>query len=159
MYYLAADPNDFIFTNNLKVCKGIFASPSHMREVDENLNGMVSPYEIMHADREKEAVFENVRATYYQHLPSRMGAIYLFQDYKAALLANERWWGNGRKLHETIILDGSIFMVVDSEWLNCTADAYKANAHNYFQGKTTDVPLVEVVVKGVVKVSLEPVNA
>lgn len=159
MYYLAADPSDLMFTNNLKVCKGVFPSPSFIREVDDNLKGMVSMYEIMHADKEKEKAFEKVRVEHYPHRPSRMGAIYLFQDYKTALVANEKWWGNKRNLYETRIRNGSIVMVADSEWLNCTSEDYEGNAHNYFQEKTTDNPLIEVVVMGVVEVAPKPINA
>lgn len=158
MYYLAADPNCLIFSHNLKACKGIFPSASFMRTVDENLKSMVSPYEVTHTDKEKESVFERVRAIHYPHSPSRMGAIYLFQDYKTALLANEKWWNNGRRFYETKILNGSTFMIADSEWLNCSIDAYEANAHNYFQGKATANPMAEVVVTGVVEVSPEPIE-
>ncbi len=159
MYYLAADPDDLIFANNLKVCKGVFPSPSLVRELDENLKGMVSMYEVMHTDREKEAVFEKIRAEHYPSRPSRMGAIYLFKDYGTAERANKKWWDNKRNLYETKIRNGSIVMVADSQWLNCTATDYESNAHSYFQERTTDNPLIEVVVMGVVEVAQEPVNA
>ena len=159
MYYLAADPNDVMFTNNLKICNGVFPSPSFVRATDENLNGMVTPYEIMHSDIEKEAAFENVRAKHYPHKPSRMGAIYLFQDLDTAVKANEKWWGSSRRIYPTKIRNGSISLIADSEWLNCIPQEYETNAHNYFQEKTTENPVIEVVVMGVVEVSPEPENA
>lgn len=156
MYFLAADPNDVMFINNLKFCKGIFPSPSFLRATDNNLKGAVSPYEIMHTDKEKEATFEKVRAEHYPFRPSRMGAIYLFQDYQAAIEANDKWWSNNRNIYKTKIKQGSIVLVADSEWLNCTSQDYENNAHNYFQEKMTANPIIEVVVMGVVEVSPEP---
>jgi hypothetical protein len=159
MYYLAADPTDVMFTNNLKVCKGIFPSPSFVRAVDDNLKSMVTSYEVMHTDKEKESVFERVRSEHYPNKPSRMGAIYLFQNYETALGANEKWWDNKRDLYETKIQNGSVVLVADSEWLNCTPQDYENNAHNYFQEKTTENSIIEVVVMGVVEVAAEPKNA
>jgi len=158
MYYLAADPGDLVFTNNLKVCKGVFTSPSLLRVMDENLKNAVSIYEITHLDREKEAVFEKIRSAHYPYRPSRMGGIYLFQDYETAVNANERWWGNKRNFYEAKIRNGSVFMVADSEWLICTPQDYEENANNYFQEKTTNRPVIEIVVMGVVEVSPEPSN-
>lgn len=159
MYYLAADPDDLMFTNNLKVCKGVFTSPSQAKVMDENLQNAVSMYEVAHKDREKEEVFERIRSEHYPHRPSRMGAIYLFQDYETAVKANDRWWGNKRDLFEAKIRNGSVVMIADSEWLNCTPKDYEENAHNYFQEKTTDNPVIEVVVMDVVDVAPEHANA
>ena len=91
MYYLAADSEDCIFNKNLKVNKGVFPSLSLIRLMDESLKNAVSMYEVGHIDREKEAVFEKVRTENYPYRPSRMGAIYLFQDYQTAINANEKW--------------------------------------------------------------------
>tara|TARA_R110002096_G_scaffold92144_13_gene208398 strand:+ start:4777 stop:5256 length:480 start_codon:yes stop_codon:yes gene_type:complete len=159
MYYLASDPNDKIFEHNLKICKGILPSPSYISETDENLKNIVSPYQMFHQDKEKEVVFEEIRKTHYPARPSRMGAIYLFPNLETAEISNTKWWNNQRNLYETIIHNGSIVMVADTEWLNCTKDSYEKNAHNYFQEKQTKKPLLEVVVMGVVEVSLEPINA
>jgi hypothetical protein len=156
MYYLAADPNDVMFSNNLKVCKGVFPSPSFIRAMDDNLKGMVSSYEVLHTDREKEAVFEKVRAEHYPDSPSRMGAIYLFPDYETAVSANREWWNNSRNLYEAKIKDGSSVLTADSQWLNCNPSEYEAFAHKYFQQKRTKNPVIELVVMGVIEVSQEP---
>ena len=50
-------------------------------------------------------------------------------------------------------------MMADTEWLNCNKEEFEENAHNYFQEKQTQNPLIEVVVMGMVEVSLESVNA
>ena len=49
-------------------------------------------------------------------------------------------------------------MIADSEWLNCLPEKYIENAHNYFQEKTTNNPLIEVMVMGVVEVSPKPLH-
>lgn len=159
MYILASDTNDKIFEQNLKICKGVFPSPSYISATDENLKNIVSPYQVFHQDKAKEAIFEEIRKNHYPARPSRMGAIYLFPDLKTANVANKKWWGNKRNLYETKIKNGSIVMTADSEWLNCNEKQFEENAHNYFQEKETQNPLIEVVVMGVVEVSLEPVNA
>ncbi len=133
LYYLASDPNDKIFEHNLKICKGVFPSPSYISATDENLKNMVSPYQMLHQDKMKEAAFEETRKTYYPARPSRMGAIYLFPNLETAEVANKKWWGNQRNLYETKIKNGSIVMVADSEWLNCSEDEFEENAHNYLQ--------------------------
>jgi hypothetical protein len=156
MYYLAADPSNLMFINNLKVCKGVFHSPSFLRAIDENLKNAVSMYEAVHTDRKKEAVFEKVRAEHYSYCPSRMGAIYLFQDIDTALKANEKWWSNKRHIYSTRIREGSIVLIADSQWLNCTELDYENNAHMYFQESKTDNPLIELVIMGTIEVSPEP---
>lgn len=158
MYYLASDSNDKIFKHNLKICKGVFQSPSYLAAIDENLKNIVSPYQVYHQDKAKEAMFEEIRKSFYPARPSRMGAIYLFPYLEAAEIANKKWWGNQRNLYETKIMNGSIVMVADSEWLNCNKESYEANAHNYFQEKESQNPLLEVIVMGVVEVSMEPIN-
>jgi len=157
MYFLAADPNDMMFTNNLRVCKGVFPSPSYLRTLDDNLKHAVSMYEVRHIDKAKEAVFEDIRQKHYSARPSRMGAIYLFQDLETAIRANGKWWNNQRLIYETRIKNGSIVMIADSQWLNCKESEYEANAHNYFKEVKTDNPLIELVVMGVVEVSQQPV--
>ena len=159
MYYLASDPNDKIFEHNLKICKGVFTSPSDMSVTDEKLKNMVSLYQVYHEDKSKEAVFEKVRSNYYPARPSRMGAIYLFPDLETAEIANQKWWGNQRNLYETKIKNGSIVLIADSEWLNCNEQEYETNAHNYFQEKQSSNPLMEVVVMGVVELALDSINA
>jgi len=157
MYYLAADPNDFMFANNLDVCKGVFPSPSFVREKHPELKGAVSHYEVMHSDKEKESTFEKVRAEYYPSCPSRMGAIYLFNNLDTAIHANQEWWKNQRTIYEATIEKNSNVLITDSQWLNCAQSEYEKNAHNYFQEKYTDNPILEVVVMGVIQVASEPV--
>lgn len=156
MYYLASDPSDLIFTNNLKVCNGVFYSPSYLRAIDENLKNAVSRYEALHTDKEKENIFEQIRAEHYPYRPSRMGAIYLFPDIETAINANEKWWGNKRKIYGARVENGSIVLIADSQWLNCSESDYVKNAHMYFQEKKTENPIIELVVMGIVKVSPEP---
>ena len=89
MNYIVADPNDPLFSHNLKFCKGMLYSASFMRKMDTNLSGAISPYEYLHTDKEKEAIFENVRKEYYPNLPSRMGALFLFPNLETAKKANQ----------------------------------------------------------------------
>jgi len=158
MYYLASDPNDKIFEHNLKICKGVFSSPSYTSETDENLKNIVSPYQMFHQDKQKEVIFEKIRKAHYPARPSRMGAIYLFPNLEAAEISNTKWWGNQRIFHEAKIHNDSVVMVADAEWLNCTKENCETSAHNYFQEKQTQTPLLEVVVKGTIEVSLNPIN-
>lgn len=159
MRYLAADDSDVMFHHNLKFCKGILQSPSMMRELDPNLSGVVSRYEAVHTDREKEAVFEEVRKAHYPHIPSRMGALYLFPDLDTAIKANQRWWGGKCSLYGAIIQKGSSSFTADSKWLDCTAAEFEESAHSYFSGERTNDPCLEVIVMGTIEVSEAPVNA
>jgi len=133
-------------------------SPSYISKTNRDLKNAVSPYQAYHHDREKEKVFEKIRVTHYSVCPSRMGAIFLFPDLETAKLANQQWWKNKRNLYGAEIENGSRVMIADSKWLNCNNNEYEKNAHYYFQEKQTPNPLMEVVVMGVVELSLVPIN-
>ena len=61
MCYLASDPNDIVFSSNMIACNGELRSPSFIRSLDKRLGGAVSMYEALHTDRDKEAIFEEIR--------------------------------------------------------------------------------------------------
>lgn len=157
MYYLAADPTDVMFSHNLKILDGLMFSASQMRAHDPSLSGLVSHYEFAHKDRAKEAAFEDVRQSHFPGVPSRMGAIYLFNDLNTAKKANGKWWNNQRELYRAEILPGSNFHVADSTWLDCTPANFTVNAHEYFSGNVSSTPFLEVLVMGRIKVDPQPI--
>jgi len=77
-WHLVGGPGAFMFHNNVRVNKGCLFSVSAM--VASGLHGAVTPYSVAHRDREKEQLFERVRAESYVALPSRLGALFVFDD-------------------------------------------------------------------------------
>ncbi len=157
MLYLAADPNDEAFMIILQAGKGELSSASLIREFNPSLHGAVSRYEVLHQDKEKERVFEQVRISNYPNQPSRLGAIFLFPDLSTAKRVDAMWWGGHRNIHEATIIQGYKVLRADSQWLNCTPENYTQNAHNYFKGALSPDPIVEIVVMGTIRVNLEPI--
>src|SRR5690348_4356782 len=80
-------PATFMFYNNVRVSQGSLVSVSAI-----GLQGAVTLYSVAHRDREKEQLFERVRAQSYAALPTRLRALFVFDDLAIATLAQETWF-------------------------------------------------------------------
>lgn len=146
MYFIAGNPEELLFSTALKT--GKLVSPAFTNLLVPNA-GSVSLYQVLHADREKEATFEKIREKHYPNSPTRLGALYLFQDVDSAHKANEVWWQGKRHIYGVDIVLSHSQLLADSNWLNCKQENWGDNAHSYFKGLHTETPLLEVLLVGV----------
>ncbi|HEY0943109.1 MAG TPA: hypothetical protein VGE08_23695 [Steroidobacter sp.] len=140
-------PGAFMFQNNVRVSQGYLLSASAM--VASGLLGAVTPYSATHQDREKEQLFERVRTESYAALPSRLGALFVFDDRAHAIRAQQIWFtGVPTNVFECRLFSSAVRHTADSVLLNAQAADWEGNAHRYWQGEMTTQPLRETVVFG-----------
>lgn len=110
---------------------------------------IISPYSSFTNERPKEDMWEDLRFKNFPHLPSRKNALFLFEDELSLQIAEKKWWpGQSRKNLSAQVVDGSSIHKADSNWLDCTEEAWERNANAYWSGLTTPEPIFEVVVQG-----------
>ncbi|MDQ1353748.1 MAG: hypothetical protein QG657_4055 [Acidobacteriota bacterium] len=140
-----------IFYNNVRVGKGELPSVSAEIEAEPHTHNMQTPYSITHDDDEKEKFFEDIRSKRFQHCPSRLKALYVFDDYSLAQRALVEWYPNEKKIvYECRILPGSLTHKADTVWLNASRDQWVVNAMRYWEGAMTEMPFPEVIVHGAI---------
>ena len=140
-------PDAFMFYNNVRVNKGCLFSVSAM--VANGLYGAVTPYSVAHRDRKKEHQFERVRVESYAVLPTRMGALFVFDDRAHVAHAQQTWFtGTPTNVYECRLFASSVRHKADSILLNTEAPDWDGNAHRYWQGQMTEQPLPEIIVFG-----------
>lgn len=97
----------------------------------------------------REALFEEVRRARFPGLPSRLSALFVFDDYGVAQRARiERWAGEGA-LHECRALPGAVTHRADGRWLEGRPGDWRTNADSYWRGTMSPDPLPEVIVHGI----------
>jgi hypothetical protein len=140
-------PAAFMFHNNLRVAQGCLQSVS--AAVANGLHGAVTPYCAAHRDREKEQLFEPVRAESYAVLPTRLGAMFVFDDRAHAARAQQTWFAEASThIFECRLFTNAVRHKADSVLLNAQAPDWNGNPHRYWQGQMTAQPLPEIIVFG-----------
>ena len=148
MFYHLAHPDSHIFWN-VFLHKGFLISESMAAQADD-LQWATTPYALTRQDDPKERVWEEVRVSEYPHNPSRMKALFLFDDRDMSLQAKDTWFpGEERNLLAVRVLQGSQVHKGDSKWLNSYEHEWKANARKYWAGELTADPAPEVILHGV----------
>lgn len=139
-----------IMLNNTRLKKGFLHTAEVMRSFMPE-GTIASPYSYLTAEKPKENVWEEVRASQFSSLPSRDGCLFLFEDEDSYNKACKIWWPNQnrRKLIAEIV-KGSIVHRGDVKWLDATEPNWRNNAAAYWRGETTQDPLFELVVQGAV---------
>ncbi len=146
-YWHVAARNSLVF-HNARLGEGIFWGASATAQLP-GLQNVISPYAAYHADREKEAVFEGVRACEFPGRPSRMKAFFLFDSLTRAEEAQRSWFGQeDRIVVETRIVAGSNRHRADARLLDAHKADWEANARRYWSGEVTADPRPEVIVHG-----------
>jgi hypothetical protein len=136
--------------HNAWLTQGLCSSASLLAQVP-GWEGIGSRYGLSRSSDNKEQAWEAVRLTVTSKLPSRKGAISLFEDESTATTAVKGWFPNEtRALVEARIVKGSTVHVADARLLECHEQGWDANANKYWQGEMTASPLREVLVSGTV---------
>jgi len=156
-YYHAANtdtrtPVGRMFCNNIGLSNGYMTSESFIRLAGTRMrdNGSKSPYELFGGNKQKEAVFEHVRAHDYSFRPPRLGALFLFDNRETADRCNEKWWQGKSTILEAEIVEGN-FARFDAKYLDCSRVDWMRYATLYWIGEQTKDPIIEVVVQGTIR--------
>lgn len=147
----AIDPNDGMFCHNIALSKGQLIAVSLARQAHPEWEGILSPYEAFTREREKETIFERVRASIYPNCPPRLGSIFLFPTREAADKANSDWWSNQRQILLAKIVQAPRVGTFDAKLLDATSDEWEKSAHRYWSGEMTYNPSPEVLIDGIVQ--------
>lgn len=147
----AIDPRDRLFSNNILLNAGRITSMLTIRSATPCGEGLLSPYEAFSIEREKEDVFETIRAREFQNAPPRKGALFLFSTPQDATAANAKWWHGQRVILPANILNASRVGAFDSTQLDAPRDQWESAARAYWSGAMTTHPQIEILLDGTVQ--------
>jgi hypothetical protein len=134
--------------HNVWLAEGIGTSIAMMSRTP-GLERAVSPYAIKIMSDAKEQAWEAARLAVNAKLPSRKGAVFLFESEGQAAAAMQTWFPKEtRTLIEARIVKGATVHVADTRLLDCRENEWDANARKYWQGEMTAAPFREVLVDG-----------
>lgn len=150
-FYHVIDPADEIFCHNIKLCNGWIASASFLRAEDPSLGGVVSRYQALTTEQPKERVFERIRKENFQDCPSRLGAIFLFENLDLAEEANMIWWHGKRAVLSAKIIEARCIGRYDLKHLDASPQEWEDAAYKYWSGILTLKPVPEVLVNGIIQ--------
>ena len=103
------------FYNNVRVSKGALLSVSAGIEAEPEIHAAQTPYSLARADDPKEVMFEEIRRASFPHCPSRLKALYIFDDYSLVERALAEWYPSEEKIvHECRLLLGSVTHKADT---------------------------------------------
>lgn len=117
---------------------------------DPVLKNATMPYELFNLEKQKEEVFEQIRAKKYPEKPPRLGSFFLFDDPALAKAKNQEWFQGKRILCKVQLLQGRTFKA-DSFWLNCKPENYEENAQKYWSGEMNQNPAPEIIFDGMIR--------
>jgi len=150
-FYHAIDPADELFSHNVKISNGRIMAVSFLKAENPTLSGALSPYHAFTRERPKEKVFEHIRLEEFQNCPSRLGAIFLFDDLHLANKANATWWHRKRVILPANVIEARSIGCYDSKHLNACAHEWDDAARKYWSGVLTENPAPEVLLNGIVQ--------
>jgi len=148
-YWHLTEPNRMML-HNAYLAEGMCHSISAISRMP-GLESAVSPYALRTMSDHKEAAWETARISIDNHLPSRRGAIFLFNDEAVATEAMHLWFPKEvRCLVEARIVRGAKVHKADAKLLDCLEPKWTEHATKYWRGEATKAPLIEVLVDGTV---------
>lgn len=148
IYFHLTDATGSLVLHNARIDKGLVRSASFSAQVP-GLAGITTQYAVCNAQQEKEAVWEQIRASEFPKKPSRLKSFYCFDNIDDAKIAQTEWFSSaGRIIVELRILEGSNVARMDSKWLNCAEERWAENARAYWSGEVTSQPYFETIVSG-----------
>jgi hypothetical protein len=136
--------------HNARLAEGICTSISVVTRMP-GLGKAVSPYAIKVMSDAKEKAWEATRLSLNSALPSRSGAVFLFDSEEQATTAIQAWFSNEtRTLVDAHIVSGATIHVADARLLDCRESEWATNARRYWLGEMTAAPIREVLVDGLI---------
>ena len=141
---------DSFLLRNAFLGKGFTSTMSAVAAATSN-TGFVSPYQTLNVNKEKEELWEKVRQDIAPTQPSRLGAIFMFEDETAVERARQRWFKDEQRLAVRVMAfppPVSLLHRADTEWLNYPREEWGEAAAHYWHGTVSQSPLFELVVHG-----------
>lgn len=149
-YWHLAHPTAGFLLNNVALSEGICWSISAINRMTGLINA-ISPYAWKVMSDRKEQVWERIRTEVNPELPSRKGAIFLFDREDLILDIMAKWFPTEmRHLLEVRVVSGGKIHRTDSKWLDCEEDRWEENAYQYWCGDIMVDPVPEVLIDGAV---------
>lgn len=138
-----------IFYHNATIAKGLVWSHSAVSFGVPFGDAVQSPYSAFNSNKEKERIFEEIRAREFPQCPPRLKGFFLFDDLSLTQRANQEWCGNSpRSVLECRVLQSSLIHRADARWLDSLQDKWPEMARKYWAGEMSDAPFPEIVVMG-----------
>ncbi len=137
-----------LLVNNAKVGKGWIYSASYMATIP-GLENATTPYAFGNHHKDKEEIWESIRATEFADKPTRIKALFVFPSLEDAERAATGWFGGeSRTLLEIRIPRTSLLHVADARCLDSQKPGWEDAARSYWRGEITSAPHLEGVVFG-----------
>ena len=145
-YHLTNPINGFLW--NTYLGKGITHSISEIAR-QEGMEGASTIYSFANSESKKEEFWEQVRKEKFPNLPTRIKALFLFDNRDIADTFKTRWFSNEKRLMvELRIIKSSSLHKVDMRWLDRFEHQWEFAARQYWKGIMTDNPLPEIILNG-----------
>jgi len=138
------------FFNNVRAGQGELPSVSVFNQVYEGSAEALSGYGMKSRRDEKEQRFERVRSDRFSEKPSRIDALFLFDELGYAEDAAVQWFANEKRLIvKARILSGARIHRGDARFLDVAeVQGYDFCALAYWRGEITPEPRPEIIVHG-----------
>lgn len=118
------------------------------------MENAVTDYGLNARFSDKEADWELVREHEFPFLPTRLNALFLFDDEEVASRAanDPHWFGDEkRELVRVRIIDGAREFRADARWLDSAGPGQcDERARRYWSGEMTNEPMPEIIICGLV---------
>ncbi|MDX0802476.1 hypothetical protein GOD37_26365 [Sinorhizobium medicae] len=137
-----------MLANNARVGKGLIYSASWIAMIP-GLETATTLYAFGNREKEKEAVWESIRASEFAEKPSRDKALFLFTSREDADRTGALWFGSERRqLFELLVPTTSLLHIADARHLDATKSRWEDAARKYWSGELTEDPHREAVLHG-----------
>lgn len=139
-----------MFFNKVRVGKGELSSVSVFNEVYGGTAEAQSGYGMKSRGDDKEQEFERVRRDHFPDKPSRIDALFLFDEPQCAEDAAAHWFADEKRLIvEARLLSGALVHRGDAGWLDLAeVQGHDSCAPAYWRGELTPQPSPEIIVHG-----------
>lgn len=139
---------DVLLLRNTPLYEGMCPSASALATLP-GLEGVSTPYSFFNMYDPKEGLWETVRQREFSTLPSRMKALFLFDDPDAVSKAQQLWFPNeSRIVLEARVVKPTMLHRADARWLDSHESEWETSARNYWSARMTDDPIVECIAYG-----------
>ena len=143
-----ADRNSFIF-NNAFFGKGWTSTASFV--ANHFGTDIVSLYQVLNRQPEKEALWERIRIEENPQAPSRMGSTYLFESEADCDKPQASWSAFRQKIKLEVLIFPPLVAILfraHSRWLDQPQANWEDAARHYWRGAVSSDPLAEFLALG-----------
>ena len=148
IYWHFTAPSNSILLNNIGIEEGRILTMSLVARMP-GLENAVTTYSMKAMDDSKETVWERVRSEEYPHRPTRLKALFLFNEREIGDEILNLWFGGEERIALQVrVIAGGTVAGADARWLETKEAEWEESARKYWEGKPTDNPLPEIILDG-----------